>query len=152
MVAGGEPIRPQSSALARGVHVAIGTPGRLLDHLKRGAVDTSGVATVILDEADRMLDMGFHEEMESILAALPRPRQTAFFSATFLDSIEAMSRAHQRDAVRVTIGERTQPAPDIRGRFVVVQGMLTSWSSFAAGLSFAAVLTSIGSVWTAENE
>ena len=93
VLSGGEPIRHQVSALKGGVHIAVGTPGRLLDHLNRGSVETRAIKTVVLDEADRMLDMGFQPDMEKILAALPRSRQTVFFSATFPESIEAMSRS-----------------------------------------------------------
>ena len=114
VVSGGKPIRAQMMALERGVHVAVGTPGRMLDLFKRGAIDTEAVETVVLDEADRMLDMGFQTEMEAILAELPKSRQTVFFSATFDASIEAMSQTHQRDAVRVTIGDPEQEAPGIR--------------------------------------
>ncbi|HUH00976.1 MAG TPA: ATP-dependent RNA helicase DbpA [Kofleriaceae bacterium] len=114
VVAGGEPIRPQVGALERGVHIAVGTPGRLLDHVERGSLDPGAVDTVVLDEADRMLDMGFQKDMETILRALPASRQTVFFSATFPDMIEAMSRTHQRDAVRVTIDEPAQAMPEIR--------------------------------------
>ncbi len=113
-LAGGQPVRPQTSALERGVHVVVGTPGRLLDHVNRGTLDARGLTTVVLDEADRMLDMGFQADMEKILRSLPRSRQTVFFSATFPDSIEAMSRTHQRDAVRVTIGDPGQATPEIR--------------------------------------
>jgi ATP-independent RNA helicase DbpA len=114
IVAGGEPLRPQANALERGVHIAVGTPGRLLDHLQRRTMDPSTVTTVVLDEADRMLDMGFQADVEKILHALPKRRQTAFFSATFPDSIEAMSRAHQRDAVRVNLDEPEQLPTEIR--------------------------------------
>lgn len=107
---GGEPIAPQTEALERGVHIAVGTPGRLLDHVQRGTLDSSGVTTVVLDEADRMLDMGFQVDMEKILCALPAERQTAFFSATFPATIVKMSDTHQRNAVRVTIDEAEPPA------------------------------------------
>jgi len=113
-VSGGEPIRTQVNALDRGVHVAVGTPGRLLDHLGRGTVNMEAITTLVLDEADRMLDMGFQADVEKILGALPTSRQTAFFSATFPGSIEAMSRAYQRDAVKVTIGAPEQATPEIR--------------------------------------
>jgi len=103
VLAGGEPLRPQASALEKGVHVAVGTPGRLLDHLDRGTLDLRRTETVVLDEADRMLDMGFADDMERILEALPRSRQTVFFSATFPSTIEALSNKYQRDPVRVTI-------------------------------------------------
>ncbi len=107
---GGKPFAPQSDSLARGVHIVVGTPGRLLDHLTRGTIDPSGVATVVLDEADRMLDMGFQADMEKILEALPKKRQTVLFSATFPKTIEAISRTHQKNAVRVTIDDGEQPA------------------------------------------
>ena len=110
---GGEPIRPQAKALRRGVHVAVGTPGRLLDHLRRRSLETRSVATVVLDEADRMLDMGFQTDVEAILAELPARRQTVFFSATVPASIEAMSRTHQRGAVRVVIADPEQATPEI---------------------------------------
>jgi len=113
-IAGGEPIRAQSSALERGVHIAVGTPGRLLDHLNRGTLEPSTVTTAVLDEADRMLDMGFQEDVERIIGALPRARQTVFFSATFPPTIQTMSRTHQRDAVNVTIDDPDEKTPEIR--------------------------------------
>ena len=114
VLAGGEPLRPQAHALARGVHVVVGTPGRVRDHLQRETLTLDAVTTVVLDEADRMLDMGFEEDMQEILAALPRRRQTVFFSATFQASIEAMSRKFQRDPVRVSIASDDADAPDVR--------------------------------------
>lgn len=105
ILAGGQPIRPQMDALKKGVHIAVGTPGRLLDHVRRKSVDLANVATVVLDEADRMLDMGFQEDMEEILKDLPEKRQTVFFSATYPDSIEEMSKAYQKKPVRVTVGD-----------------------------------------------
>lgn len=81
-VYGGAPIDRQLKGLRKGAHIVVGTPGRLLDHLKRRSFDPSNIKMVILDEADRMLDMGFQEEMEELLAALPEERQTMFFSAT----------------------------------------------------------------------
>ncbi len=103
VLVGGEPRRTQASALEEGAHVIVGTPGRVLDHLTRRDLELSRVRTVVLDEADRMLDMGFEDDMRSILKAAPRARLTAFFSATFPRSIEAMSQQHQNDAVRVTV-------------------------------------------------
>jgi ATP-independent RNA helicase DbpA len=111
---GGQPARPQREALERGVHVVIGTPGRLLDHLQRGALDAHLIKTVVLDEADRMLDMGFGEDVSQILRALPASRQTVLFSATFPDSTEAMSQAHQRDALHVTIDEPDDAVVEIQ--------------------------------------
>jgi ATP-independent RNA helicase DbpA len=112
VLSGGMPMFPQLTALEKGVHIVVGTPGRVLDHLRRGSLDLSTVTTLVLDEADRMLEMGFQEDMETILEAIPEERQTVFFSATFPRTIESMSRAYQRDPVRVTIAEES--APDIQ--------------------------------------
>jgi ATP-independent RNA helicase DbpA len=103
VLAGGEPLRPQANALERGVHMVVGTPGRVLDHLLRETLDLRQVRSVILDEADRMLDMGFADEMEGILGALPETRQTVLFSATFPNTIEALSRKYQQNPERITI-------------------------------------------------
>ena len=81
-VYGGAPIDRQLRALRKGAHVVVGTPGRVLDHLNRGSLDPSTIGTVVLDEADRMLDMGFRDEMEDLLGDMPEDRQTLFFSAT----------------------------------------------------------------------
>ena len=105
IVSGGQPMNPQLAALQRGVHVVVGTPGRALDHITRGSLNLSGVATIVVDEADRMLDMGFGEEMEKILGGAPRPRQTVFFSATYPRSIDAMTKAHQQNPRRLNVGE-----------------------------------------------
>ncbi len=113
-LAGGQPIRPQLDALERGVHIAVGTPGRLLDHLRRGTLPTRSIVTVVLDEADRMLDMGFGADVEQILGTLPASRQTVMFSATIPRSIANLSRKHQRDAVRVSIDEPATATAEIR--------------------------------------
>ncbi|MGZ3458158.1 MAG: ATP-dependent RNA helicase DbpA [Archangium sp.] len=114
VLAGGQPVRPQVNALEKGAHVAVGTPGRVLDLLQREALDTRQLATVVLDEADRMLDMGFREDMERILGATPPARQTVLFSATFPPDIEALSRAFQKGPTRVTVVEEAGAAPDIQ--------------------------------------
>jgi ATP-independent RNA helicase DbpA len=113
VLAGGQPVRPQVNALEKGAHIAVGTPGRILDLLQREALETGQLATVVLDEADRMLDMGFREDMERILGATPLTRQTVLFSATFPPTIEAMSRVFQKEPVRVTVVEAEAP-PDIQ--------------------------------------
>ncbi|MET0286882.1 MAG: ATP-dependent RNA helicase DbpA [Polyangiales bacterium] len=113
VVAGGEPLRAQANALERGVHVVVGTPGRVIDHLERGTLDLRAARCVVLDEADRMLDMGFAEAMRVILDACPRSRQTVFFSATFPATIDALSRSYQRDPERVTIEAEPSSAPDV---------------------------------------
>ena len=119
-VSGGEPGRPQSEALQRGVHVMVGTPGRVLDHLTRENLQLGTVRTLVLDEADRMLDMGFEEDMEKILAQMPKPRQTALFSATFPPSIDAMSGRYQQDPVRITIEDRAEEGGQIQQAVVIV--------------------------------
>ncbi|HSQ01016.1 MAG TPA: DEAD/DEAH box helicase [Candidatus Dormibacteraeota bacterium] len=101
---GGQPIRRQIEALARGVHVVVATPGRALDHITRGTLVLGGVAMVVLDEADEMLDMGFAEDIEAILAATPAERQTVLFSATMPPRINGIARRHLREPARVKIG------------------------------------------------
>jgi ATP-dependent RNA helicase DbpA len=113
VLAGGEALGRQRSALEKGVHIAVGTPGRVLDLLQRRSLRVHAVATVVLDEADRMLDMGFHDDMEKILKALPTERQTVFFSATYPSSIEALCAKHQKDPVFVTIESEPEEAADI---------------------------------------
>jgi ATP-independent RNA helicase DbpA len=113
VLAGGQPVRPQIEALEKGVHLAVGTPGRIIDLLEREALETRHLATVVLDEADRMLDMGFREDMERILGKTPPKRQTVLFSATFPPDIEALSRSFQKQPVRVTVAEAEAP-PDIQ--------------------------------------
>ncbi len=111
---GGQPIGPQLGALERGVHLVVGTPGRILDHLRRETLRTAGVVTAVLDEADRMLDMGFGDDVRQILSALPKKRQTVMFSATFPKSIEELSSSCQQDATRVTIAGSEEASLEIR--------------------------------------
>jgi ATP-dependent RNA helicase DeaD len=98
---GGMDPRREARALAEGTHVVVGTPGRLVDHLERGTLDLSAVGTVVLDEADEMLDMGFREELEAILDVTPATRRTVLFSATLPKPILELARRYTRDAVRV---------------------------------------------------
>jgi ATP-independent RNA helicase DbpA len=114
VLSGGVPLYPQLSALSKGIHIAVGTPGRVIDHLNRGSLDLSGLHTVVLDEADRMLDMGFEEDMDAILRETPSKRQTVLFSATFPKMIESISRQYQNHPVRVTVEEEAESAPSIR--------------------------------------
>jgi len=109
ILSGGQPIKPQLAALEGGVHVAVGTPGRALDHIVRGSLDLTGITTLVVDEADRMLEMGFGAEMEQILSRAPKPRQTVLFSATYPRSIDAMTAAHQHNPARLTVGESDGP-------------------------------------------
>ena len=102
-VYGGAEFGRQAMALKRGVHVVVATPGRALDHLRRGTLDLSKLAAVVLDEADEMLDMGFAEDIELLLDALPEQRQTALFSATLPPRIAAIADRHLRDPARILI-------------------------------------------------
>ncbi|MBK5276260.1 MAG: ATP-dependent RNA helicase DbpA [Desulfuromonadales bacterium] len=102
---GGVPFGPQSGSLEHGAHVVVGTPGRLLDHLRRGTLDLSALRTLVLDEADRMLDMGFQDEIAALIAATPPKKQTLLFSATYPESIAAMSAAIQHEPVEVSVDE-----------------------------------------------
>jgi ATP-dependent RNA helicase DeaD len=107
---GGQPIGRQLQALRRGVDVVVATPGRALDHLSRGTLRLQGVDTVVLDEADEMLDMGFAEDIEAILQATPEHRQTVLFSATMPPRIAGLAGRYLRDPARIQIG-REQTAP-----------------------------------------
>ena len=118
-VGGMDPMK-ERRALQGGAHIVVGTPGRLRDHLERGALDLSGLRVAVLDEADEMLDMGFREELEEILDATPQERRTLLFSATMPRPIIAMARRYQKDALRIeTIGEREAHA-DIAYQAVAV--------------------------------
>lgn len=106
---GGMDPRTERRTLERGVHIVVGTPGRLRDHLERGALDLSRIKAVVLDEADEMLDMGFREDLEFILDAAPGDRQTLLFSATVPKPIADLAKRFQKDAVRLsTIAPREQ--------------------------------------------
>src|ERR1700734_1426431 len=111
-VYGGEPIGRQLGPLKRGVDIVVGTPGRAVDHINRGTLKLSGLEVVVLDEADEMLDMGFAEEIEAILASTPGERQTALFSATMPPRIDGMVRRHLRDPVRVELGRQASTSSD----------------------------------------
>ncbi len=100
---GGVPFGPQIGSLEHGVHVVVGTPGRILDHLRRGSLELKYIQTLVLDEADRMLDMGFQDDLRSITDAAPSDRQTLLFSATYPKSIATMSAKVQREPITVKI-------------------------------------------------
>jgi ATP-dependent RNA helicase DeaD len=103
---GGMDASKERRSLAQGAHIVVGTPGRLRDHLERGALDLSNIRVAVLDEADEMLDMGFREELEEILDATPAERRTLLFSATMPKPIVALAKRYQRDALRIsTVGE-----------------------------------------------
>ena len=110
---GGMDARAERRVLQRGAHIVVGTPGRLRDHIERGALDLSGVRAVVLDEADEMLDFGFKEDLEFILDAAPASRRTLMFSATVSKPIAELARTYQRDAVRLSTQGDTGQHADI---------------------------------------
>lgn len=116
---GGVGYGPQTEALERGVQVVVGTPGRVLDHLRRRTLDVRGLRFLVLDEADQMLDQGFAPDVERILAATPSSRQTALFSATTPDWVHRVARKHLRNPVVVKIDSQEQE-PDIEHSVVEV--------------------------------
>ena len=120
---GGQPYERQLRALARGVQVVVGTPGRLLDHLRRKTLNLSAVRTVVLDEADEMLDMGFIDDIESILAELPPKHQIALFSATIPPRITHLAAKYMNNPERVSVATREAIAPRVRQVYYEVPGM-----------------------------
>ena len=100
---GGEAVYPQKVALEKGVHIIVGTPGRIMDTITKGHLNLDTVKTLVLDEADRMLDMGFHDDISAIINYIPKKRQTLLFSATFEDETKKLSKKFQNDAQFVHI-------------------------------------------------
>jgi ATP-independent RNA helicase DbpA len=109
LLCGGKPFGPQVGSLEHGAHIVVGTPGRVQDHLRKNTLTLEGLKTFVLDEADRMLDMGFSEVMDDIVSQLPKSRQTLLFSATYPDSIVQMSRSIQNNPITVTVEAEHKP-------------------------------------------
>ncbi|GLQ32607.1 DEAD/DEAH box helicase [Litoribrevibacter albus] len=120
---GGQDYSSQIRALKRGVHVVVGTPGRVMDHMRRGTLDLSDLQTLVLDEADEMLRMGFIDDVEWILEQTPEQRQIALFSATMPKEIKRIATNYLNDPKEVTIKVKTQTASTIRQRVWMVSGM-----------------------------
>jgi ATP-dependent RNA helicase DeaD len=120
---GGQSYQPQLNALRRGVHVVVGTPGRVIDHMNRGTLKLVGLTLLVLDEADEMLRMGFVDAVESILEQTPPQRQVALFSATIPAPIRRIASKHLRSPIEVTIKSKTSTATNIRQRYWMVSGM-----------------------------
>ncbi len=114
VIFGGVSINPQISRLRKGVDVVVATPGRLLDHLQQGTVDLSGVEILVLDEADRMLDMGFIRDIRKILAVLPRQRQNLLFSATFSDDIRRLAASLLSRPVEIQVTPRNSTVERVK--------------------------------------
>jgi len=119
-VYGGQGYGVQLSALRRGVHVVVGTPGRVMDHLEKGTLDLSGVRFAVLDEADEMLTMGFAEDVEQILSNTPHDKQVALFSATMPKQIRRIAEQHAPDAVEISVKSKTATATNISQRYIKV--------------------------------
>jgi ATP-dependent RNA helicase DeaD len=119
-VYGGQGYGVQLSALRRGVHVIVGTPGRIMDHLDKGTLDLSQLKYLVLDEADEMLKMGFAEDVETILADTPDDKQVALFSATMPATIRRISQQYLRDPEQITVKTKTQTSANITQRALVV--------------------------------
>lgn len=113
---GGMDIRRELRSLAQGAHIVVGTPGRLSDHLDHGRLDLSQIRSVVLDEADEMLDLGFREELELLLNATPSDRRTLLFSATLPKAIMGLAKRYQRDALRLALSAENEPHGDIEYR------------------------------------
>jgi len=117
---GGASYGAQLAALRRGAHIVVGTPGRVIDHLDRRTLDLSDLRFLVLDEADEMLQMGFQEDVETILATTPDTKQVALFSATMPPQIRRMAGRYLTDAQEVTVRERTVTAANTRQRYLLV--------------------------------
>jgi len=115
---GGMSVRGEQGQLERCAHIIIGTPGRLNDHLDKGYLDLSDLRVAVLDEADEMLDLGFREELETLLTATPESRRTLLFSATIARGIALLAKNYQRDALRIDTTSATEPHGDIDYRAI----------------------------------
>src|SRR5215217_626967 len=119
---GGSPYGPQMAGLKRGAQVVVGTPGRVIDHLEKGTLDLSHLDYLVLDEADEMLQMGFAEDVERILADTPEYKQVALFSATMPPGIRKITKKYLHDAVEVAVKAKTTTAENITQRYIQVAG------------------------------
>lgn len=116
---GGSPMRPQADSLAHGAHIAVGTPGRIMDHLERGTLHLEALNTLVLDEADRMLDMGFFDDIAYVASRCPKERQTLLFSATYPEGIARLSQQFLRKPREIKLEEQHDDSK-IRQRFYEV--------------------------------
>ena len=116
---GGAAMGPQFSLLNRGVHVVVGTPGRVMDHMERGSLQFESLRCLVLDEADEMLKMGFAESVDWILQQLPETRQTALFSATMPAAVRGIAQQHLKDPADIEIRQKAAAADSIRQRYVI---------------------------------
>jgi ATP-dependent RNA helicase DbpA len=117
---GGMPLGPQLASLTHDPHIVVGTPGRVQEHLKRGSLHGGGIKVLVLDEADRMLDMGFSEAIDDIIGRIAKHHQTLLFSATYPEEIRTVSRRVQRDPIEITVEAPLQTKPSIEQQFIEV--------------------------------
>ena len=120
VLCGGAPIKPQADSLLHGAHIVVGTPGRIIDHLERESLRLDALKTLVLDEADRMLDMGFMDDISTIATRCPKARQTLLFSATYPEGIQQLAKKFLREPQQITLTERPA-ATQIRQRFYEVK-------------------------------
>ena len=120
---GGQSFTPQLQSLRRGVHVVVGTPGRVMDHIKQGTFKLATLKHIVLDEADEMLRMGFIDDVEWVLEQAPKQRQIALFSATMPAAIRRIAQNHLHEPVEITIKSKTSTASNIRQRYWLVSGV-----------------------------
>ena len=118
---GGMPLGPQLASLTHDPHIVVGTPGRVQEHLKRGSLHGGGIRVLVLDEADRMLDMGFSEAIDDIIGRIAKHHQTLLFSATWPDEIRGVSKRVQKDPVAVTVDAPAEERPAIEQQFIELE-------------------------------
>ncbi|WP_292805159.1 DEAD/DEAH box helicase [Methanobrevibacter sp.] len=135
-VYGGQPIGKQTRVLKKGVHVVVGTPGRVIDHIQRGNLDLIGVESVVLDEADEMLEMGFREDIETILEKTPSQRQTLLFSATIPSEVRKIALTYQKNPEFIKIANKKKTVPkitqysfkcDIKNKFIGLTKLIEAY-------------------------
>jgi ATP-dependent RNA helicase DbpA len=134
-LSGGVPMRPQLNSLRHGAHIIVGTPGRVLKHLNNASLDLTQLKTLVLDEADRMLDMGFFDDLSSIISSCPKKRQTLLFSATYPESIKQLSKQFMLNPKEVLV-ETTHTEIDIEQRFYEVTKPTEKFSLLKSLLSY----------------
>ncbi len=122
LLVGGKPLRPQMTALSNGPQIVIGTPGRIIDHLQRGTLDLSKLRIAVLDEADRMLDIGFRPEIEKILRRCPKERQTLLLSATLPEPVERLALRYMHDPQRVDLSVDNVATDNVEQFYCTVEG------------------------------
>lgn len=135
-VYGGQPIGKQTRVLKKGVHIVVGTPGRVIDHMERGNLDLIGVERVVLDEADEMLEMGFRQDIERILSEVPHQRQTLLFSATIPSQVRKIAEKYQKNPEFIKIADKRKNIPkitqyafkcDIKDKFNSLIGLIEAY-------------------------